>query len=242
MVPTGFEKAIESMTKGEKADFLVKSSYGYSTWGNVELGVEMDTDLRYEITLVDFTKGKETWELEKSEKVDAALRLKTQGNNLFKLGRINPATLRYTEALELIKYETSLEGDLQQSADAIRLSCNLNMAACKLKTQDYAEAKEACDEALQLDAMNVKAMYRRGQALFQMANFEEAMANVQQGLQVDSSNANLKVLGQNIRRKLREMKEKERKVFGGIFNRKTPAPVVKASGNSDEREEVQASS
>jgi tetratricopeptide (TPR) repeat protein len=40
----------------------------------------------------------------------------------------------------------------------------LNIAACNIKSKDFETAVLACEEALKLDAKNIKALYRRGRA------------------------------------------------------------------------------
>ncbi len=37
----------------------------------------------------------------------------------------------------------------------------LNIAACNIKTKEYDVAVQACDEALKLDPLSVKGLYRR---------------------------------------------------------------------------------
>jgi FK506-binding protein 4/5 len=224
-VPEGLEKAIESMTLGEKSQFFVKPNYGYGEFGYPELKVPSNASLVYELELVSFEKGKESWEMEKAEKIEYAQLLKDQGNRLFKQGRIARATVKYNEAVELIKFETTLEGELMEQANQVRLSCHLNMAACKLKMKNWTECIHACDEALTIASQSIKAMYRKAQAQLALGDIENARTTVEDALQFEPENTNMQVLQRKVRLAQQHIRAKERQVFGGIFSKKvTPLP------------------
>lgn len=42
--------------------------------------------------------------------------------------------------MKLIEYDTSLRDDLKKVSKSLKVSCNLNDAACKLKLKDYTAA------------------------------------------------------------------------------------------------------
>jgi hypothetical protein len=48
--------------------------------------------------------------------------------------------LQHGQAVKLIEYDSSFEEEHKKQAKALKVSCNLNMAACKLKLHDYKEA------------------------------------------------------------------------------------------------------
>jgi len=43
------------------------------------------------------------------------------------------------QAVKLIEYDSSFDDAQKKEAKALKISCNLNMAACKLKLKDYGE-------------------------------------------------------------------------------------------------------
>jgi peptidylprolyl isomerase len=52
------------------------------------------------------------------------------------------------QALNFIEYDNSFSEEEKQSSKALKLSCKLNDAACKLKLKDYKGAKELCTEVI----------------------------------------------------------------------------------------------
>jgi len=97
------------MKKGEQALFKVKSNYAYGEKGNSAIGIPPNTDIVYQITMHEFTKEKEYWELNTfSEKEDAAMRRKNEGNKFFSDNNFHLAILKYKKAIDLFNYESGL--------------------------------------------------------------------------------------------------------------------------------------
>lgn len=78
--------------------------------------------------------------METPEKLETAAKRKEDGNALFKAGNYARAAKRYEKAVKLIEYDSSFDDEQKKQAKALKISCNLNMAACKLKLKDYKEA------------------------------------------------------------------------------------------------------
>jgi hypothetical protein len=56
----------------------------------------------------------------------------------------------------------------------VSLALHLNLAACKLKTNDLREAIIECEKSLDIDENNMKAIFRRGQANSKLSEFAKA--------------------------------------------------------------------
>lgn len=48
------------------------------------------------------------------------------------------------QAIKYIEYDSSFTDEEKQQAKALKISCNLNDAACKLKLKDYKQAEKLC--------------------------------------------------------------------------------------------------
>src|SRR5690606_38024065 len=81
----GLELAVKEMKKGEKCLITVQPKYAYGDAGDESKGVTPGSKLVYELELVDFTKEKQSWELNTEEKFAACEKAKTEGNELFKV-------------------------------------------------------------------------------------------------------------------------------------------------------------
>lgn len=70
----------------------------------------------------------------------------------------------------------------------LKISCNLNNAACKLKLRDYKQAVKLCTKVLDADSKNVKALYRRAQAYIQLVDLDLAEMDIKKALEIDPDN------------------------------------------------------
>lgn len=95
---------------------------------------------------------------------------KSDADDYYKQSEYNIAIKLYSEAILAIRMLIS-EGiiDLEtlntEYLKQLILPCNLNMALCFLKINQYQKCVKMCDDALKIDEKNVKALLRKGKAL-----------------------------------------------------------------------------
>lgn len=51
------------------------------------------------------------------------------------------------QAVKYIEYDTSFGEEEKKAAKALKVTCNLNDAACKLKLKEYKQAEKLCTKA-----------------------------------------------------------------------------------------------
>ncbi|XP_008072478.1 protein unc-45 homolog B isoform X2 [Carlito syrichta] len=124
-----------------------------------------------------------------------AAQLKEEGNRHFQLQDYKAATKSYSQALKLTK-----DKDLQ----AILYR---NRAACGLKTESYAQAASDASRAIDINSSDIKALYRRCQALEHLGKLDQAFKDVQRCATLEPRNQNfqetLRRLNTSIQEKLR---------------------------------------
>ncbi|CAL5435287.1 unnamed protein product [Camellia sinensis] len=199
----GLDRAIMTMRKGEKATVTISSDYEAAGM------VSADSVLLYEVELIDFTKEKPFWKMDTQEKIEACERKKHEGNALFKAGK----------ASKCVEFDHSFSDDEKCHANALRLSCNLNNAACKLKLGEYREASTLCTKVLEVDPMNVKALFRRSQAYLRTSELEKAEADIKQALTIDPNNREVKLEYKELKDKQREYMRYEAGIFSNMLSR-----------------------
>lgn len=70
----------------------------------------------------------------------------------------------------------------------LKISCNLNNAACKLRLRDFKQAVKLCTKVLDSDSKNVKALYRRAQGYIHLVDLDLAEMDIKKALEIDPDN------------------------------------------------------
>ncbi|NXS54445.1 TOM34 protein, partial [Brachypteracias leptosomus] len=103
---------------------------------------------------------------------ERARTLKEEGNELVKKGNHKKAVEKYSESLKLHQ----------------ECATYTNRALCYLTLKQYKEAVQDCTEALRLDPKNVKALYRRAQALKELKDYKSSIADIKSLLKTEPKN------------------------------------------------------
>jgi len=219
----GLDRAVLNMKKGEVALVTIPPEYAFgSTESKQDIAVvPPNSTVIYEVELVSFVKDKESWDLNNEEKIEAAGKKKEEGNALFKLGKFARASKRYEKAAKYIEYDSSFSEEEKKQSKQLKISCNLNNAACKLKLKDYKQAEKLCTKVLELDSQNVKALYRRVQAYIQLADLELAEADIKKALEIDPDNRDVKLEYKTLKEKIKEYNKKDAKFYSNMFAKMT---------------------
>lgn len=215
----GLDKAVMAMKKGEVALLTIAPEYAFgSTGSQQELAVvPPNSTVQYEAELVSFVKEKESWDMNTQEKIEAASKKKEEGNALFKVGKYARASKRYEKAAKYIEYDTTFSEEEKKQSKALKISCNLNNAACKLKLKDYKQAEKLCSKVLELESSNVKALYRRAQAYMNLADLDLAEFDIKKALEIDPNNRDVKLEYKALKEKVKEYNKKDAKFYGNMF-------------------------
>ena len=88
------------------------------------------------------------------------------------------------QAVKFVEYDSTYSDEEKQQAKVLKVTCNLNNAACKLKLKDYKQAEKLCTKVLKIDGRNVKALYRRAQAYIQLVDLDLAEIDKKKALEI----------------------------------------------------------
>lgn len=123
------------------------------------------------------------------------IQLKDDGNKYFQAGDIDKAIECYTEAIKECKDKKLLA------------VIHRNRSACYLKKENYSNAASDATKAIDVDAADVKALYRRCQALEKLGKLDMAFKDVQRCATIEPKNKTfletLRRLGADIQAKLK---------------------------------------
>ncbi|XP_045931494.1 peptidyl-prolyl cis-trans isomerase FKBP5 isoform X1 [Micropterus dolomieu] len=218
-IPRGVDQAMDKMQKGECCVLYLKPKYGFGSEGKQEYKIGPDKDIIYEVTLKDFQRAKESWEMDLKEKLDLAPGVKHKGNQYFKTGRYYQAVTQYQRLVVWLEMECGNGVEQQKRIQDFILTSHLNLALCFLRIKEFTQVVENCNKAIELEENNEKALYRRGLARLLRNEFSLAMADFQQVLQVNHSNRAARAQISNCQRKIKEHHEQDKKTYANMFQK-----------------------
>ncbi|KAK8803448.1 hypothetical protein WA158_001142 [Blastocystis sp. Blastoise] len=204
----GWDKGFLSMKKGEKAILTCSPDYAYGANG-APPSIPANATLNFDVELIDFETVKDASTMSLEEKYDEALRLKEEGNMLFKNKDFKIAFNTYKKGVQFLTTASTgghcgcghdscdssdEEGDEEQDEVMhnkvleLKRTILLNKAMCEIKLEQWKDAIQDCKEVLRSDKDNVKALFRRGTAYMNFGDLEKAQEDLNAVLVLDPTN------------------------------------------------------
>ena len=211
----GWDEGFASMKVGEKATLKIRHDYGYGKTGSPPK-IPPEAELDFEVELLGFSeKLKEKWQMNETELAAAAEKMKQAGTDAFKAKDYDGAVAQYTKAVD---YAGGEDGEpVPDATKALFVSCWSNIAMCHVKQQDWADAIKACNQVLEHDDSNLKALYRRGLSNIYLGDFKKAKADLMAAYKLDNANKDVRKALATLKKESAKAKQKEKAAFGGLF-------------------------
>jgi len=147
------------------------------------------------------------------------------GTTLFKSGRLAMALQRYKMVSEIFNHIDKWKDENKVKAKELKHVCELNKAACYLKMAQYVEAKKACDDALKEKPQNVKALYRRAQALLELKEFGECIRDCKTVVGIDPQNKDARALLKKAQLGQKEVDKQAKGLFANMCKALGKGPI-----------------
>ena len=146
-----------------------------------------------------------------------AMAQKEEGNAAFKDGDYTAAVRSYRKGTTLLKpFNKKNTGDEQVKSLLLTLQTNLSMVC--YKQDKHKMSRDVATKALEIDPINVKALYRRAVAYRQLGDAESARSDLREALKHEPNNKAVRKEMVSIKKEVEasRAKEKERlqKAFG----------------------------
>ncbi|XP_071809281.1 peptidyl-prolyl cis-trans isomerase FKBP5-like [Asterias amurensis] len=218
-IPEGLERGLQEMKSGELAEFKLQPKYGFGEAGNADFNIPADASLTYQVKLTSFEKAKESWEMNPTEKLSSAEVAKTKGTEKFKGCEYKKAVKQYKRITDYLDHDSEFSEEEKKTSNELLLAAHLNLAMSYIKMEEFTQAVEACDKALEIDGKNIKGLFRRGQANLSMADPVLAKKDFSQVVALDPNNKAAKNQLVICQHKIKQANEKEKKLYGKMFEK-----------------------
>jgi len=217
--------AVVAMKRGEQA---IVTCTNPTLLSDEKLGLKEASGEKILLTLrlIEFEKGKDHYSMNEEEKVGFGTSRKEMGSTLFKRGRTALALERYKKVAEMFSYTDSMKDEtMKTKAKELKRLCELNKAACFLKLKEYAEAKKACETVLKDEPNNVKAMFRKAQACYEMTDIQDCMRDLKRLIEIDAQNKEARTLMKKAQVAQKEDDKKSKGLFTNMCKALGKGPI-----------------
>ena len=165
----------------------------------------------------DDDEDKDTPPADPTVAIVEAMAQKEEGNAAFKDGDYTAAVRSYRKGTTLLKpFNKKNTGDEQVKSLLLTLQTNLSMVC--YKQDKHKMSRDVATKALEIDPINVKALYRRAVAYRQLGDAESARSDLREALKHEPNNKVVRKEMVSIKKEVEasRAKEKERlqKAFG----------------------------
>lgn len=130
---------------------------------------------------------------------------------------LNDENIDVSKLTDSEKVELQLTKDKIKKLIELRAAAYNNLAAAQMKTEAFDQALKSIDNVLQLDADNVKALFRKAKILRETGETEAAILVLKKALKLDASS---RVIAQELRyleSKRLEERRKEKNMYQRMF-------------------------
>jgi len=181
-------------------------------------------------------RAKEQYAMNNAEKIEAAEKYKSSGNDAYKGGNFKRATKKYESALKYVEQDTSFSDEEKQASKKLKLSLNLNAAAVAIKQKSWATARKSSQKALDIESSNEKALYRHAQASMELQEYDESRRSLGKILDGDAEHAEAQRMLARLKVLEAHQAKKDAKIFGGMFKKIDLYADVKVEEKKEEEE------
>merc|ERR1719183_1408854 len=142
------------MTKGTQAVVSVEDP---SICQDPALGLAPGAGpVKLHLTMLDFDKAAETWNMSNTEKVAHAERLKASGTAYIKNQEWRRACWMYKACADVFSYMDKWEDAEKKQGELLKKQCKGNEAQGWLKLKQWRECEKLCNEVLKTESCNAK--------------------------------------------------------------------------------------
>lgn len=218
---SAIEIALEKMKKGEKCRIFIKEE-GFASLAKECVKVKIPNpfqEIVYDVKLNNFEKAKETWEMTTEERLEQSELTKEKGTAYYLQQKYELALNQYKKIITYLGPPDNQDfGEKSNLRNQYLLSGYLNMAICYLKLKKPEEVIKQTNSALELEPHSSKAFFRRGQAYYDIKEWDKAIDDFNRCLEIEPENKAVKNQIIMCKHQQKLHSEHEKKIYRNLLN------------------------
>ncbi|XP_077187705.1 peptidyl-prolyl cis-trans isomerase FKBP8 isoform X2 [Paroedura picta] len=188
-VMQALDLCVQLMEVGETALIQSDPKYCHGSQGRSP-DIPPDAALTLEVELLTTQDAPDLELLSGKAKVELANHKRERGNFHYQRADYVLAINSYDIALKVIGSSSKVEFSPEEEAELldVKVKCLNNLAASQLKLDHYEAALRSCNQVLEQQPDNIKALFRKGKVLAQQGEYSEAIPILKAALKLEPSN------------------------------------------------------
>ncbi|NWR25157.1 FKBP8 isomerase, partial [Emberiza fucata] len=180
---------VQLLEMGETALIVSDAKYCYGAQGRSP-DVPPNASLTLEVELLAARDAPDLELLSGKEKVQLANRKRERGNFFYQQADYVLAVNSYDIALRILGSSSKVDFSPDEEAELldVKVKCLNNLAASQLKLDHFKAALKSCNQVLEHQPGNIKALFRKGKVLAQQGEYREAIPILKAALKLEPSN------------------------------------------------------
>ncbi|KAK9409122.1 peptidyl-prolyl cis-trans isomerase FKBP8 [Crotalus adamanteus] len=180
---------VQLMDMGETALITSDGKYCFGPQGRSP-DIPPNAFLTLEVELLAAQDAPDLELLGGKEKVSLANRKRERGNFHYQRADYVLAANSYDIALKVINSNTKVDFSAEEEAELVevKIKCLNNLAASHLKLDHFEAALRSCNQVLEQQPDNIKALFRKGKVLAQQGEYSGAIPILKAALKLEPSN------------------------------------------------------
>ncbi|XP_007443923.1 peptidyl-prolyl cis-trans isomerase FKBP8 isoform X1 [Python bivittatus] len=219
---------VQLMDMGETALITSDGKYCFGPQGRSP-DIPPDASLTLEVELLAAQDAPDLECLSGKEKISLANRKRERGNFHYQRADYVLAVNSYDLALKIINSNSKVDFSEEEEEELVevKMKCLNNLAASQLKLDHYEAALRSCNQVLEQQPDNIKALFRKGKVLAQQGEYSGAIPILKAALKLEPSNKTIHTELSKLAKKHADQKSIEtemyRKMLGNTGSSTPPA-------------------
>jgi len=216
----GIRTCLKSMRLNEESEFELQK---LSEYNNTK------TDLTFTIKLHSCENPKEVWNMNCPEIMEMCKKVKERGTELYKNGNLDVALNKYSLIAKYMdsypytkdtteeKKDEEVEEKEDPNWEVLKIASLSNLALVNLKLKNNRDCINVCQNILELDNKNEKALFRTAEAFSNMKDLENSADYYKQVLELNTENRQAKIGLARSKKMQAAYKQAEKKKYSKMF-------------------------
>nr|XP_060641136.1 peptidyl-prolyl cis-trans isomerase FKBP8 [Anolis sagrei ordinatus]XP_060641137.1 peptidyl-prolyl cis-trans isomerase FKBP8 [Anolis sagrei ordinatus] len=222
-VMQALDLCVQLMEMGETALILSDAKYCYGPQGRSPI-VPPDANLALEVELLEARDAPDLELLSGMEKAERANQKRERGNVHYQRADYVLAINSYDIALKIVGSSSKVDFSPEEESALmeVKVKCLNNLAASQLKLDHYEAALRSCNQVLEQQPDNIKALFRKGKVLAQQGEYSEAIPILKAALKLEPSNKTIHTELSKLAKKHADQKSVETEMYRKMLGNTGP--------------------